>query len=137
MAYAYRYLLPPLWRETVRAYLRDDAPTFDVGGFVVGAAPREARLLCKQPGRTVLCGAPFVEAVFEELGCAVEWQPGFAYEGAEVDNGAAGAPTCVAGSSGSPIVIRRVRAARRSRNASWIDSRTNTRVPLVQTSPCV
>jgi nicotinate-nucleotide pyrophosphorylase (carboxylating) len=69
-------LLPPLWRETVRAYLHDDAPSFDVGGFVVGEAPREARLLCKHLGAApcVLAGRPFFDQVFAELGCSVEWK---------------------------------------------------------------
>lgn len=30
------HVLPPFWKDTITAYLKDDAPTFDVGGFVVG-----------------------------------------------------------------------------------------------------
>lgn len=65
------HVLPPFWRDTIRQYLRDDAPTFDVGGYVVGEAPEEAALLCKTSA--VLAGVPFFTAVFEELGCKVEW----------------------------------------------------------------
>jgi nicotinate-nucleotide pyrophosphorylase (carboxylating) len=68
-------VLPPLWRELIRGYLRDDAPTFDVGGFVVGDEPETAILLCKTPG-SVLAGVPFFNAVFEELGCEVVWTMG-------------------------------------------------------------
>jgi nicotinate-nucleotide pyrophosphorylase (carboxylating) len=81
-------LLPPHYRETVRAYLRDDAPTFDVGGYVVGDAPETAKLLCKTT--CVLAGVPFFDAVFAELGCAVSWCAG-ALEGTVVQ-----APSVVA-----------------------------------------
>jgi nicotinate-nucleotide pyrophosphorylase (carboxylating) len=67
-------ILPPLWRDTVRAYLRDDAPTFDVGGYVVGDGVETARLLVKTP--CVLAGVPFFDAVFAELGCTVAWHAG-------------------------------------------------------------
>ena len=29
-------ILPPFWRDTIRQYLHDDCPGFDVQGFVVG-----------------------------------------------------------------------------------------------------
>ena len=65
------HLLPPHWRDAIRGYLRDDCPVFDVQGYVVGDAVEEAVLLGKS--RCVLAGVPFFEAVFEELGCSVEW----------------------------------------------------------------
>ena len=45
---------------------------WDIGGFVVGEDANQASLLAKAPG--VLAGVPFVDAVFEVLGCEVEWQ---------------------------------------------------------------
>ena len=65
------HILPPFWRDTIRAYVRDDCPGFDIQGYVVGDAPEEATLLAKTP--CVLAGTPFFTAVFEELGCTVEW----------------------------------------------------------------
>ncbi|WFD37815.1 nicotinate-nucleotide diphosphorylase (carboxylating) [Malassezia japonica] len=67
----YADLLPPSWKTTVTAWLEEDCPSFDWGGYVVGEAPRSATLLCKDEG--VLAGVPFVNAVFAELGCTVSW----------------------------------------------------------------
>lgn len=67
----YSHLLSPHYRDLIRSWLKEDIPSFDYGGFVVGTTHREAVLLCKSPG--VLCGLPFFSAVFDELGCAVEW----------------------------------------------------------------
>ena len=73
-------LNPTTLSEMVRGWLKEDTPSFDCGGFVVGDKPETAALLCKSPG--VLAGCPFVEAVFAELGCSVHWlQP----EGAWLD----------------------------------------------------
>ncbi len=68
----YSSLLPPHRRELVASWLREDIPSFDYGGVVVGAQQEEAVLLCKSPG--VLCGVPFFDAIFNELGCTVEWK---------------------------------------------------------------
>lgn len=65
------HLLPPSWKTQVTAWLAEDTPSFDYGGFVVGEAPRRATLWCKSPG--VLAGIPFVDEVFAQCGCAVEW----------------------------------------------------------------
>ena len=46
-------------------------------------------------------------------------------------------PTWVSGSSGSPSTILPVRASSFSTKASFTDSCTNTRVPLVHTWPWV
>lgn len=55
----------------VREWLSSDCPSFDVGGFVVGAAPAEAHLLGKTAG--VLAGVPFADAVCRVAGVEVEW----------------------------------------------------------------
>lgn len=64
-------LSPASARELVRLWLREDIPSFDCAGVVVGDGPETAALLCKSPGH--LCGVPFFDAVFEELGCSVQW----------------------------------------------------------------
>ena len=43
----------------VKGWMKADAPNFDVGGFVVGDAPRTAHLLGKSPG--VMAGRPFAQ----------------------------------------------------------------------------
>ena len=48
--------LPPFYRDTVAAWLRDDCPSLDVGGLVVGDAETTATLWCKSSG--VLAGRP-------------------------------------------------------------------------------
>ncbi|ELU13649.1 hypothetical protein CAPTEDRAFT_150616 [Capitella teleta] len=66
------HLLHPIRvQEVVREWLKEDTPSFDFGGFVVGEKEETAVLLCKSPG--VIAGAPFFSAVFEELNCQVEW----------------------------------------------------------------
>ena len=72
-------LLPPSWTSTISAWLAEDTPSFDYGGFVVGSSPAEARLLAKSPG--ILAGVPFFDEVFRQLGCTVEWN---VKEGTEV-----------------------------------------------------
>ena len=68
----FHHLLPQAQiQATVRGWLDDDMPGFDVGGLVVGDAIKEAKLLLKSPG--VFAGKPFCQAVFDELGCAVRW----------------------------------------------------------------
>ena len=63
-------LLPPVQlQDLARQWLREDTPSFDYGGFVVGEKQEEAVILAKSPG--VLAGRPFVEAVFRELDCKV------------------------------------------------------------------
>ena len=59
----------------VQTWVLDDAPSFEVGGFVVGDDAREARLLAKSPG--VFAGRVFAQAVFEHVGNGkldVEWR---------------------------------------------------------------
>lgn len=79
MADDLKYLLPPDLKDSVVEWLREDIPSFDYGGYVVGNVDETALLLCKAPG--VFCGRPFVDAIFEHLGCVVEW---FVQEGVEL-----------------------------------------------------
>ena len=65
----FAHLLPPSWKTQVTAWLQEDTPSFDYGGFVVGEEPREAFLLGKGKQAAVLAGAPFFTEVFEQLGC--------------------------------------------------------------------
>ncbi len=41
------HLLPQSYKRMVASWLEEDTPSFDYGGFVVGEAPGEARLLGK------------------------------------------------------------------------------------------
>ncbi|MCJ1226358.1 hypothetical protein MMC12_003008 [Toensbergia leucococca] len=43
------HLLPPSYKRMVSAWLEEDCPNFDYGGFVVGEKAGEARLLGKSP----------------------------------------------------------------------------------------
>lgn len=43
------HLLNPNYKEDVRRWLAEDCPSFDYGGFVVGEAVTEAKLLGKSP----------------------------------------------------------------------------------------
>lgn len=67
----YSTLLPPSWTSVVPQWLASDVPKFDAGGFVVGDAVTTATVLCKSPG--TMAGIPFVNAIFQHLGCTVEW----------------------------------------------------------------
>ncbi|KAI0048021.1 nicotinate-nucleotide diphosphorylase [Auriscalpium vulgare] len=79
---SYAHLLPPSWKTQVAAWLAEDTPSFDYGGYVVGEAHREAFLLGKGHQRAVLAGSPFVDEIFKQLECEVEWHVN---EGAEFD----------------------------------------------------
>ncbi|KAF5387635.1 hypothetical protein D9615_000570 [Tricholomella constricta] len=67
------HLLPPSWKTQITAWLAEDTPSFDYGGYVVGEAHREAFLLGKGKDAAVLAGSPFFTEVFSQLGCEVEW----------------------------------------------------------------
>lgn len=67
-----RALLPDgTCAQLAQDWLREDCPSFDYGGFVVGDGVREARLLGKSRG--ILAGVPFFDQVFRQLDCKVEW----------------------------------------------------------------
>ncbi|CAG8440528.1 4205_t:CDS:2 [Funneliformis caledonium] len=67
----YVHLLSPSYKEIIRNWLKEDVPSFDYGGFVVGEAQETAILYGKSTG--VLAGLPFFEEVFNQLDCRVEW----------------------------------------------------------------
>eukprot|EP00343_Euplotes_focardii_P006963 CAMPEP_0205822880 /NCGR_PEP_ID=MMETSP0206-20130828/14433_1 /ASSEMBLY_ACC=CAM_ASM_000279 /TAXON_ID=36767 /ORGANISM="Euplotes focardii, Strain TN1" /LENGTH=300 /DNA_ID=CAMNT_0053119531 /DNA_START=23 /DNA_END=925 /DNA_ORIENTATION=+ len=71
MADNFSHLLPPSSKLVVNEWLQADIPKFDAGGFVVGEGQATASILGKSPG--VIAGIPFAEAVFDHLGCTVEW----------------------------------------------------------------
>jgi nicotinate-nucleotide pyrophosphorylase (carboxylating) len=64
-------LLPVHFKSQITDWLREDAPSFDYGGFVVGSTPRTATLYCKSPG--ILAGIPFFDEVFVQCDCSVQW----------------------------------------------------------------
>ncbi len=69
MANSYEHLLPPSWKSQVTAWLAEDTPSFDYGGYVVGEVEREAFLFGKGKIPAVLAGSPFFTEVFAQLGC--------------------------------------------------------------------
>ncbi|KAG8860109.1 hypothetical protein FRB96_004132 [Tulasnella sp. 330] len=71
--YQFAHLLPPSWKTMVTAWLAEDTPSFDYGGYVVGEADREASLLGKGKTTAVLAGVPFVDEIFHQLGCQTDW----------------------------------------------------------------
>ncbi|XP_071620261.1 nicotinate-nucleotide pyrophosphorylase [carboxylating] [Heliangelus exortis] len=66
------FLPPHQLQAMARAWLDEDAPTFDPTSGIIGRAPRLAQLLCSSPG--VLAGSPLAEAVFGVTGCEVTWR---------------------------------------------------------------
>ena len=64
------HLLPPKYKSAVSAWLEEDCPTFDYGGFVVGEDPTVAKLFGKSEG--VLAGVPFFDEVFRQLDCGYD-----------------------------------------------------------------
>ncbi|KAI5467876.1 Quinolinate phosphoribosyl transferase [Mariannaea sp. PMI_226] len=87
----YACLLPPSWKSIVGAWLAEDTPSFDYGGFVVGDSPRVATLWGKSAG--IIAGRPFFDEVFTQCGCTVEWH---AEEGTKLDLSANGGKMRVA-----------------------------------------
>ena len=67
----YRHILAPACKQMVLSWLKEDIPSFDYAGIVVGDKLEEAVLLCKSTG--ILCGVPFVDMIFNELDCTVKW----------------------------------------------------------------
>ena len=61
------HLLPPTYQRMISAWLEEDCPSFDYGGFVVGEAIAKAKLLGKSPG--MVAGVPFFDEVFRQLDC--------------------------------------------------------------------
>lgn len=65
-------LLPPGFRQQVLAWMAEDCPNIDIGGYVVGDKEEVAHLLCKAD--CCLAGVPFAQVVFDELGLSVTWK---------------------------------------------------------------
>ncbi len=61
------HLLPQTYKAMISAWLDEDCPSFDYGGFVVGEEASEAKLLGKSPG--MVAGVPFFDEVFRQLDC--------------------------------------------------------------------
>ncbi|EPQ26375.1 uncharacterized protein PFL1_06023 [Pseudozyma flocculosa PF-1] len=70
--HSYAHLLPPSWKGKIAEWLKEDCPSFDWGGYVVGEDTKRATLWCKSEG--VLAGVPFFDEVFKQLECTVEWK---------------------------------------------------------------
>mmetsp|Transcript_23402 Transcript_23402/g.32694 ORF Transcript_23402/g.32694 Transcript_23402/m.32694 type:complete len:301 (+) Transcript_23402:44-946(+) len=68
---------------TVRQWMDNDIPSFDVGGLVVGSSVKSAQLWMKSPG--IFAGKPFFDAVFSCLNCTVEWNKELAVEGTFIE----------------------------------------------------
>ena len=65
------HLLPQTYKRMVSIWLEEDCPSFDYGGFVVGEATAEAKLLGKSPG--MVAGLPFFDEVFRQLDCTYDF----------------------------------------------------------------
>lgn len=65
----YEHLLPRNWDSVVQAWLDEDIPGFDIGGYVVGSKEETAVLYGKTDG--IMAGRPFFERVFTLLRCKV------------------------------------------------------------------
>jgi nicotinate-nucleotide pyrophosphorylase (carboxylating) len=66
---SFEHLLPTSWKPQVAAWLAEDTPSFDYGGYVVGEVHRTAFLFGKGKQAAVLAGSPFFTEVFAQLGC--------------------------------------------------------------------
>lgn len=66
-------LLPPTFKSRVAEWIADDMPSFDVQGCIAGREIRSFHLLCKSE-HVICAGFPFFHAVFEYLGCQVEFK---------------------------------------------------------------
>ncbi|CAG8728276.1 6231_t:CDS:2, partial [Gigaspora rosea] len=67
----YANLIPASFKADITAWIKEDIPSNDYGGYVVGETPEIAILYGKSPG--VLAGVPFFNEVFNQLDCSVEW----------------------------------------------------------------
>lgn len=68
-------------KQLVSEWLKEDTPSFDPAGAILHGRKVEGTLLCKAEG--ILCGRPFVQAIFEELSCNIEW---YFNDGDKVEN---------------------------------------------------
>ena len=63
------HILPLSWQDQIITWLKEDTPSFDWGGYVVGEVHREAYLFGKGKTPAVLAGVPFFNEVFSHVGC--------------------------------------------------------------------
>jgi nicotinate-nucleotide pyrophosphorylase (carboxylating) len=68
---SYEHLLSPSWETKIIEWLKEDIPSFDYGGYVMGETEERAILWGKSDG--VLSGVPFFNAIFAHLDCQVDW----------------------------------------------------------------
>lgn len=64
-------LIPDEYENIIYTWLKEDLPSFDIGGYVVGDKAAKAVLLGK--GLGLFAGKPFFSKVFNLLDCKVEW----------------------------------------------------------------
>lgn len=69
----YRAVLPHggAWKRQISSWIEEDAPSFDIGGLVVGSDIKNAQLYMKQDG--ILSGTPFAEEVWKQCGLTYKW----------------------------------------------------------------
>lgn len=77
---SFAHLLPSGFEKEIIQWLRDDCPSFDVGGFVVGEKEETAHLYCKQS--CVLAGVSFANCILQYLNLQFNW---LVEEGSEID----------------------------------------------------
>nr|XP_002128090.1 nicotinate-nucleotide pyrophosphorylase [carboxylating] isoform X1 [Ciona intestinalis] len=84
------YILPQAKvASLIKSWLEEDCPSFDYAALAVGEKYNRAELLIKSPG--IVSGVPFFDAVFQEVGCEVDW---LVSEGMKID--AASLPKTIA-----------------------------------------
>ena len=64
-------LIPNGYENEIARWIKEDIPSFDIAGFVVGEKTSKAVLLGK--GEGIFAGKPFFTKIFELLQCKVEW----------------------------------------------------------------
>ncbi len=64
-------LNPIVLQDYARIWLKEDSPNFDLQAIVAGDQQVTAKIFCKSSG--ILSGVPFVNAIFRELECSVNW----------------------------------------------------------------
>lgn len=70
------------WKRQISNWIEEDAPSFDIGGLVVGSEVKKAQLFMKQNG--IVAGTPFAEEVWKQCGLSYKW---LISEGTQVDAG--------------------------------------------------
>ena len=65
------HLLPCGWERVVDDWMREDVPSFDFGGFVVGNQESKGHLFQKASG--VIAGIPFLDKIYEKCNCKAQW----------------------------------------------------------------